>query len=304
MHRYIVTIPLPWGGSYSLPSYGFMILCGFLLSWYIVGRRARRAGINPDDMLDVATALLMGGIVGSRMFFVLQNWPHFRANLLDIVRIDKGGLVFYGGLMGGAAAFLLVALKKKLPLRRTLDLLASVVPLGHAFGRIGCFLNGCCFGKVTGSWVGVCFPKVLAPGSVTDDLLNVGKQHIAGSPAFEWHLGQGLIGPNAECSLRVHPTQLYAVGYNLLIFAAVSYFLWRRWREGDVMYLYFALYGSARFVNEFFRVNPPVLAGLSIAQVICVPLALFGLAMLVRDFRRPRQPLAQSWQPPLEAGRR
>jgi len=275
-----------------------MILCGFLLSWYVVGRRARRAGINPDDMLDVVTALLMGGIVGSRVFFVLQEWPQFRANPLDIVRIDKGGLVFYGGLMGGAAAFLLVALKKKLPLKRTLDLLASVVPLGHAFGRLGCFLNGCCFGKWTSSWVGVCFPKVLEPGKVAEKLLNLGDQHIAGSPAFEWQLKKKLIGTDAEYSLAVHPTQLYAVGYNLLIFAALSYFLWRRWREGDVMYLYFVLYGSARFVNEFFRVNPPVLEGLSIAQVICVPLVAFGLAMLIRDFRRPRQPFAEPWHPP------
>ena len=278
MHRYLVTIPLPWGGSYSLPSYGFMVMCGFLLALFFLQRRARRAGIDPEHIMDAAIALLLGGILGARAFFVIQNWPFFRDAPLEIIRLDKGGLVFYGGLIGGGLALLVVMRRRSLPLARTLDLLAGVVPLGHSIGRIGCFLNGCCFGEVTDSWVGLRFPPE--------------------SPAFEWHLGQGWIQQTAEGSLPVHPTQLYASGYNLAIFAVLSFVLRRRWREGEVAYLYCVLYGSARFVNEIFRADPRVLWGLTIAQVFCVPLVLFGLVMLVRGRMKPRQPLPDPWQPP------
>ena len=204
--------------------------------------------------------------------------------------MEKGGLVFYGGLIGGGVALLFYTILKKMPLRRTLDVVMSVAPLGHAFGRTGCFLNGCCFGQITRSIFGVRFPRILEEGNVANSLFNVGEKYIAGSPPFVHHLRQGLVDKTAQWSLPVHPTQLYAVVYNLAIFGLVSWWFGRRWRAGDIAWVYAIAYGTARFINEFIRVTEPVFAGLTIAQVICVPLVAFGVVMFVRGRRRPSEP--------------
>jgi len=290
LHPYLLKIPLPWGGNLTIASYGFMIMCGFLLCLYIARRRARKLGIDPNDLLDAAVAALICGIVGARLFYILEDWEAIRQHPIEIIRIDKGGLVFYGGLAGGAIALFAVMLKKKMPILRTLDIAVSVLPLGHAFGRIGCFLNGCCYGHRTDSWVGIAFPRVLEPGNVGESLFNVGYQHIVGCPAYVEQLMVDPMLKRSEWSYPVHPTQLYEVGYNLLIFAALSFWLWRRWREGEVAWLYLVFYGSARFANEIVRATPAVMAGLSIAQVICVPLILVGFVMFVRGRLKPSQP--------------
>jgi len=304
VHPYLIQIPMPWGATFRIPSYGVMLMCGFLLSLYIAQRRAKRLHIGANDVFDAAVAMLVAGVVGSRVFFVVAQWHRFRANPFDIIRIDKGGLVFYGGLIGGAAVLLFIVVRKKLRLFPVLDLVMSVVPLGHAFGRMGCFLNGCCFGKITRSWIGVRFPRILSDGNLGMPLYDVGDQYIAGSPPFLYHLDQTppLIQKTAEWSLPVHPTQLYAVGYNLLIFAAVSLWFHRRWgrngtggaRAGEVAWIYAILYGSFRFGNEFLRVTRAVLLGMTIAQVICVPLVILGVVMFVRGRLRPLQPLPES----------
>jgi phosphatidylglycerol:prolipoprotein diacylglycerol transferase len=208
-------------------------------------------------------------------------------------RLDQGGLAFFGGLIGGALGALWSARKKKLPVRATLDVAASLVPLGHAFGRLGCFLNGCCFGKITHSWIGVRFPRVVDKAG-----------YIIGSPPFLHHQSQGLIALSEEWSLPVHPTQLYEVGYNLIFFAILTFALPRRRRAGDVAWLYAILYGCARFVNEFFRADtlPQAwLGGLTIFQVLAGAAAVFGAAMLARSLRRPAEPIPDPWQPPREA---
>ena len=308
MHPHLLRIPLPWGGSFTLASYGLSILCGFLLAVFIARERARRAGVDPNALFDMCVAMLIGGIVGARIFYVFYDWRTFRYHPLEAFRIDKGGLVFFGGLIGGGVVMFYVLSKKRIPVRRGLDIVMSVVPLAHAFGRMGCFLNGCCFGRITKSWVGVRFPRILEPGTVRDALYNVDGQHIAGSPVFVQHLDYhylynlpGVLKTELW-SRPVHPTQLYAVGYNLLIFAVLSLLLWRRRREGDIAWLYAVLYGTARFINEILRDDQlPVFWNLTIAQLICVPLVVFGVVMLVRSSRLPREPFAEPWKPTQEA---
>jgi len=304
VHPHLLRIPLPWGGSFTLASYGLSILCGFLLAVFIAKARARRVGVDPNALFDMCIAMLIGGIVGARIFYVFYDWPTFRAHPLEVFRIYRGGLVFFGGLIGGGVVMFFILSKKRFPMRRTLDIVMSVVPLGHAFGRVGCFLNGCCFGRITRSWVGMRFPRILEPGTVGDALYNVDGQHITGSPVFVHHLHyhylHNLPGVlNTELWSRpVHPTQLYAVGYNLLIFAVLSLLLWRRRREGDIAWLYAVLYGTARFINEILRDDQaPVFWNLTIAQIICMPLVVFGVVMLVRSSRLPREPFPEPWRP-------
>jgi len=285
MHPYLFEIPLPWGGQFRVASYGLMIVCGFLLCLRVLRGRAGRMGLDPTALFDAAVFALMGGIVGARVFFVLHHWDAFADAPVRIIRLDLGGLTFYGGLIGGAAGLLMTVWRKRLPLLRTLDVGASLVPLGHAFGRVGCFLNGCCFGKVTESWAGIRFPRVLD-----------GAGRIIGSPPYQEHVAGGLIPQTARWSLPVHPTQLYEVAYELAFFAVLSYVLTRRRREGDVAWLYGVLYGCGRFVNEFFRADHarlPALGGLTSFQAMSLGLAAFGVAMLVRSRLRPRQPLPE-----------
>jgi phosphatidylglycerol:prolipoprotein diacylglycerol transferase len=241
-------------------------------------------------MLDVALACLAGGVVGARLFYVLTEMDAFRGNLLEIIRIDHGGLVYYGGLIGGGAALFLTIAWKGLPVRRTLDVMAGALPLGHALGRLGCFMNGCCYGGVTGSWVGVSFPRVVDP--------QTGK--VIGSTAYLAHL---LNDPSLVRSLPVHPTQLYEAGANLLIFAFLSFMFLRRWRSGDLAWLYGVLYGTARFCNEFFRGDVPRPSlNMTVAQWLCIPLVAFGLVMFLRSRRLPYEPLPAPWAPAAAQG--
>jgi phosphatidylglycerol:prolipoprotein diacylglycerol transferase len=297
MYPELIEIPLPWGGSLTIASYGFMIMCGFLLALYLAVRRARYHGVSPEALFDSAIVLLLGGVIGARLFFVVQFWDElqFAQNPVEIIRIDKGGLVFYGGLIGGAIALLIMMWRKRMPLRATLGVAASVIPLGHAFGRMGCFLNGCCYGQTTESAVGLCFPRVLEPGNVQNELCNVGSKHIVGSLPFLDHLRRvpPLVSRADHWSHPVHATQLYAVGYNLVIFAVLSFWLSHRHRAGEVAWIYCVLYGMARFGNEILRATEPVMMGMSIAQWICIPLVIFGLVMLVWERSKPGEPLPE-----------
>jgi phosphatidylglycerol:prolipoprotein diacylglycerol transferase len=293
-------IPLPWGGHFSIPAYGFLIMCGVLVALAVARRRGRRLGIHPDHIMDAALASLLGGIIGSRLFYVIFFAPDIvRDNPLRIFAIWEGGLVFYGGATGGGVALFFVMWRKRLPVRRTLDVIVSVVPLAHAFGRLGCFMNGCCFGKVTELWLGMRFPRVLTPDSGENALYEVGTEHITGSPPFVHHMNQLLVAKLDAWSLPIHPTQLYAVGYNLLVFGCLGLVFYRRRRAGEIAWLYAVLYGTARFLNEFMRGDQePVLLRLTIAQVICIPLAAFGLAAFLRGRSLPREPLPEPWEPP------
>lgn len=264
MHPYLFEIPLPGGGTFRLPSYGFMILIGFLVCLYLLQRRGRRMGLDPTVLFDVAVWTLLGGLAGARVFYVLHHWADYAGRLWHVFFLWEGGLAFFGALIGGVLGLLAGLWWKRLPFRRTLDVTASLVPLGHAFGRIGCFLNGCCYGKPTDAWVGVKFPGL----------------------------------PEA-----VHPTQLYAVGYNLIIFALLSYLLPRRRRPGEVAWLYPVFYGTARYFNEFFRGDTQAisaLGGLTVFQALCLAAVAFGVVMLALSRRKPPVPLPEPWTPPEE----
>jgi len=284
MHPYI-PVPLPWGGTFRLASYGTSILVGFLLCLWLIQRRGRRMGIDPAALFDTATVVLLLGLVGARIFYVVDYWDDFSAQPLHVFYFWKGGLSFFGGLIGGTLTLLVCIRVKRLPLRPTLDVAAGLLPLGHAFGRIGCFLNGCCYGELTSSWIGLRFPRVMdAEGD------------IIGCPVFLDHLHRGLVTAADGRSLAVLPTQLYAAAYNFVIFAVLSWFLWRRRRAGEVAWLYLVLYGLARGTNEFFRGDTePVaaLGGMTIFQAIAATALAFGLAMFVRSRLLPAEPLPE-----------
>ena len=213
--------------------------------------------------------MIIGGVIGARILYVLQNWSDFRIRPEEIIRIDHGGLVFYGGFFGAVLAVGLYCRWKKLPVDEVADLAAPVLPLAHAVGRIGCFLNGCCFGKPFSH-----FPHVqYLPGS---DVQLV--QHV-----------KGLCPPDSAAPLPVFPIQLAASLSNLAIFALLMFLEKRVKRRGQLFALYMILYSLARFLIEFGRGDYLTYLGpFTPAQVVCLGLFPAGAALFVILGRRGR----------------
>ncbi len=141
-------------GNHPIYWFGVLAAIGFgaaLLHWT---RLARREGKAPEYASDIVLWIMIGGILGARIAYVIANWPDYAGNWLRMFRIDQGGLIFYGGFIGGVFAILLLAWRRKENVVDLGDFVISGIPLGHAFGRVGCFLNGCCHGEWTHHWIG------------------------------------------------------------------------------------------------------------------------------------------------------
>lgn len=243
-------------GRLTLYTYGLLIATGFLAALWLVGREARRRGLEPKDYQDLGFIILIGALVGSRLFYVLIEWEHFVAHPLQVFEIWKGGLVFYGGFVCAALGALWCVRAKGLRLWTAADIVAPAVALGQFFGRLGCFFAGCCYGAACDLPWAVTFtdPRGLAPLDVA-----------------------------------LHPTQLYSALSNLAVFLVLYALVRPRQRfEGQLFGLYLTLYPPARFVIEFFRDDPRgTLGPLSTSQALGIPLFLFGLWILVRGRRTP-----------------
>lgn len=150
-------------GPLTVYSYGVMLVLAFLLSTWLAGQFARqlpidRRAISSEQTVDLTCLLLLGGIVGGRLFYILLYWEVYVHYPQEILAIWHGGLIWYGGFVGGYLAGWLYARAKRLRPMRVADQIVPFGALGHAIGRIGCFLNGCCYGRPTNGWWAVRFP--------------------------------------------------------------------------------------------------------------------------------------------------
>jgi len=126
----------------TIHTYGVMLAVGFLLAILVAMRQARRTGLNPDLVLDLAFYILIAGLLGSRLFYVVAHWEDFRNNPVEIVMFWRGGLVFYGGLIFAFAVGTWYVKKKRLDFSRVADLIAPSIAIGQTMGRLGCFSAG------------------------------------------------------------------------------------------------------------------------------------------------------------------
>ena len=243
-------------GSFQIRSYGFMAMLGFLTGWLFIRMNRKHADLTEDQASNLLLIAMVTGILGARIFYVVQFWDeHFAsAPWWMAFRIDRGGLVFYGGFLLAMAAVIGYCRWRKLDVVRVLDVFAPAMAAAHACGRIGCFLNGCCYGKMTTSVFGVRYP-----------------------------LASGI--PFGHPGAKVHPIQLYEAGENILA-CAFYFYLVRKGRRGTAMAAYMLVYGVCRFVNEFFRGDNPLYGGITIAQWICLGLIPVGGGLLVYFWRK------------------
>lgn len=217
----------------SIHCYGVMMALGFmagLANWAALAGKHKRSFNFLSDLL---FWIMISGILGARLAYVVSNYKEFLAEPLTIVRVDLGGLIYYGGFVGAGLGLFMFAKVRREKIWAITDLVITSVPLAHAFGRIGCFLNGCCHGKVYDGLLGVSYP--------------------AGSPAWAVQVHIGQVSRSAGYSLPVHPVQLYEAACNLCIYFLLIWAYRRRKRDGFVTALYLLTYPVARFWTEFLR---------------------------------------------------
>lgn len=224
-------------GPLSFYSYGLMVALGFLFGIILAYFLAKKVNIDPEKVFDVGLFVLLGSIIGARIFYIIFYFKNL-SNPWELFMVWNGGLVFDGGMIFGILAIYLACRFWKISFLDMLDVAAPATVFGYAFGRIGCFLNGCCYGvECTLPWA-VVFPNI--PG------------------------------------LR-HPTQIYASLAGLLILAILLHFFYRRKFAGQVFSLGIVLYGIYRFSIEFIRVNPKVILNLTEAQLVSILLVISGI---------------------------
>lgn len=273
-------------GGLTIYWYGVLVALGFLAGLWTATRRAPLAGIAAERIVDLGPWLIVGGIVGSRLFYVISYWREefAAAPWWEMLMIRRGGLVFYGGFAGAALAGFFYLWRKQLPALKVTDILAPSIALGYAFGRFGCFTNGCCYGQVCRLPWAVQFPSQ--------------------SLAWEEHHRAGLVGLG-DPALPVHPTQLYEALSGLILYLLLAWRFRHRRFDGEIFTLYLLGNAILRFTVEFFRGDYVVryLGGWATpAQLLCLALFAAGLLLAGVLWRRHRNspPTAQ---PPAPAQR-
>lgn len=232
-------------GPIPIRLYGLMIGLGFVISIFLAARQGKKEDINPDRILDLGVYVLLAAIVGSRILFVLTNLGEFVLKPLDAICIWNGGLVFYGGVLGALPVGIWYVKRHNLPLWKTADIMAPSIALGHAFGRLGCFFAGCCYGMPFNGPLCIIFrdPHSQAP---------------LGVPLF--------------------PTQLIESAGEFLIFCTLL--LIRRYKkfDGQLFWIYILFYAVLRFIIECFRGD--AIRGLYFGDAISTS-QLIGIAMFM-----------------------
>ena len=216
MHNDLITI-----GKFTLHGYSVMIAIGFLVGMGLCLWRAKKENKNSDIITDYAMIAVICGFLGGKILYLIVNFKVLLANPKSMLGIPQvfSGFVVYGGIIGGAVALIIYSKIKKVDFLEYMDFMLPYIALVQGFGRIGCFLAGCCYGAPTDSFLGVVFP-------------------------------QGSIAP---AGIKLWPTQLFSSGGDFIIAAILIVFSYKNKKKGNVTALYLILYSIGRFAVEFFR---------------------------------------------------
>jgi phosphatidylglycerol:prolipoprotein diacylglycerol transferase len=215
-------------GRFFLPTYGLLVATGVLVGLWISVRNAARQGIDPDKAWNFGIVIVLAGIVGAKVLYVVYDWNNYArwTDIFSVSTLQAGG-VFSGGLIAALLAAAWYIRRNHLPALATCDAFSPGLAIGHAIGRIGCFAAGCCYGKPTHAWWGVTFTNPAA-------------NQLVGTPLNE----------------ALEPTQLFESAIELANFFVLMWMLKRKKFDGQVFGAYLVLYGVARFFLEFLRGDP------------------------------------------------
>ena len=263
-------------GPITIRSYGLMLAVSFFLGLVYVYRMAKKMGLNLDQVITLAYIFIIGGVVGARLAYVLFHLGEFSGRWMDSINPFQSGhygiagLNLYGGIIGAIIGSFIYMRIRKIPVFRTYDLFAPTVGLGLIFTRIGCFLNGCCFGTPTDLPWGVTFPEESIP----------------------WYV----FG-----SVPIHPAQLYSSLYGLILFIFLHWRLKHKHFDGQVIALLLMVEAVFRYAIEYVRYYEEEMhvhfLGMdpTYNHLISISLFLLGLVLyLVQSQQAPKSPTALS----------
>ena len=238
---YLGSLPVRW--------YGVMMACAFLAGLWTATRRARLANVHGDVIADVTMWLMAGSIIGARFVYVTTYWKQEFADqpFSEVFMIQHGGLVYYGGLIGAMISAFGYLYWKKLPVWKIADILAPSIALGSVFGRIGCLLNGCCYGRACSLPWAIRFPA----------------DHLTGG-------------------VPVHPTEIYDALLNFALYLFLAWLFRRKKFDGQVFATYLIGYAIFRFIVEYFRGDYPpdhIHNGITSGQLVSIPIFIGGLTL-------------------------
>ena len=240
-------------GPITIYTYGVMVALGIFFGSLILVKLSEREGIKREDVVDTAFWSIVAGFVGARLFFFLYN-PEYLKPWYRIFYIWEGGLVWYGGVVFGALTAIYFIKKRRIPVWKFADVIAIALSVGLGFGRIGCTMAGCCYGKVCHAPFAIVFTN----------------PHSA-----------------APLNVPLWPTEPVSSAANFLI-ALILYILYRRGKvPGEVFGFYLIFYGIFRFLIEFVRATPKEILGtFSNNQIISIIMVAAGIAIVI--YRRKR----------------
>lgn len=250
--------------------YGVMVLIGFTAALTFACLRAKAVGINPEVIMDSAFWILISGVGGGRLAYliqyrdsVFQEGDSLGETLFNVINLSEGGLVLIGAFVGGGIGVVTYFWFRKLNPLEFCDLLMPAVFIGVGFGRIGCLLNGCCFGDRCELPWGIQFP--------------------AGSVPFNVLVARGFLTPDVPATFPLHPTQIYSSLDGFVLALVTAIFYWYRKHPGDVLALGCMLYSITRFLMEFLRADEmgQLGTGLTISQLYSIGIFLMGLILLL-----------------------
>ncbi len=236
-------------GDFAIYSYGFTLFLGFITAMFWALKEAPREGLDTDYLYEIFIITIVLSVVGSRLAYIIIHLEQFHGRpWWEIFAFREGGLVFYGGLIAALLGGYAYSRFRRVYFWHYLDFLIPFVAFGYAITRIGCFLNGCCYGHVTD---------------------------------VPW----GLVYPGLD-ELPRHPTQLYASVSVLAIFFLLRRIRHHDYFHGYVFLHFVIYYGIYRFVIEFYRVSEPVAVFLSLAQLVTLPAVLLAALFLFMGKRK------------------
>ena len=288
MHPELFEIPFI---HLTVRSFGLMMVIGFLLGFFLIGRLGRKISSNPQLITNLALYCLIAGVVGARVFYVVHHFDQLQNPWTSMFAVWQGGLEFYGGVIFAIPVIVLYSRHHKLPIRPYLDIVAIALMLGLSFGRMGCFLNGCCFGKPTELPWAVRFPY---DSFAYFSQINANPERNRPDPQLKLPHDEYSIYVNTTGrsypkafeelteeqkfevtkgkyrTLHIHPTQLYSSA-NAALLCLLLYLFWRISqraagsgntrmlfpRPGQTFALAFILYGITRFLIEYLRDDNP-----------------------------------------------
>jgi phosphatidylglycerol:prolipoprotein diacylglycerol transferase len=277
-------------GDFVITSFGLMMFLSFVTGAWIMGRQLHRYGLPRELAWDLLAWIAVGGILGAKLYYLALHPGDVAADPVGAL-LSRGGLVWYGGLIGGIIGYYIQLRARKLPIPIMFDATAPALALAYGVGRVGCFLVGDDYGRYTTGPLGIAFPDG-APPSTAGTLRQLGETNIPAS------IPDSAVVP-------VHPTQLYEFGLALVMFGILWQLGARRGlRTGQLFAAFLGLYGIERFFIEFVRAKSDrFVVGLSTAQIASIALLTIAVVLWQRRAGAARAPLTAEAAAPAVAAR-